>query len=313
MKKLLLIPVLASLLFSCKKEDSTSTTTVPKEKRPVQFSIADFIREEENLGSAHGRAIQATASQDTAPAVRLSDIYYLAYNDNGVKVSYRHQDTVNQRATFGTIADSLAPGTYTIVFIASEKPIYTEALTFNNNINAHYFGPELTGVGVLPMGDLFYKKLQVTVSAAGNIATQPVTLDRIVGRLEVNILDALPATDNNGYIWTQVNPITLFYNIYNNTVRPPEYTWDWRGTRINQNTFRDYILGSDSAFNVTIHYRDKNTGADQVKVINNVKCNTNKKTIIKGYLYGVPGNPGGPAYQVRINQDWNTSSNVINF
>ncbi|HEY8956509.1 FimB/Mfa2 family fimbrial subunit [Chitinophaga sp.] len=318
MKRVLFLPLLVSMLFACKKDAVKNDPPVDSvsDKKAISISIADFIREEENMRSAKKKQPNSGtyAKEDSA---RISDIYYIAYNSNGNKVSLIHQDTVNQSSSFGTISDSLASGSYTIVLIASEKPLYTETFTSpvnNPNISSHSFGPAFLGaVAINPLGDLFFKKIQVDIAPTGNPTSLEVTLNRIVGKLEVNILDALPATDPNGYIGVQVTPLSIAFNLADESISQPESIWQWIGTRTSQHTFKDYLFGANNEFNVVISYKDKNTGADLVKTIEHVTCHTNKKTIITGYLYGTPNHPGGPDYQVKLNQSWDSDSTVINF
>lgn len=317
MKKVLFLPLLVFTLFACKKDAVNNTDLVDgvssaSDKKPFNISIADFIQEEENLKSAKRKQTNSDAYVRD-DSTKISDVYYIAYN-NGSKVSILHQDTTNDSESFGIISDSLAPGSYTIVLIASEKPLYTETLTSSSNITSHSFGPSfLGGIGVDPLGDLFFKKMQIDIDSTDNPTNLEITLNRIVGKLEVNILDALPAADPNGYIAVQVTPLSIAFKVVDESVSIPESVWQWFGTRRNQYTFEDYLFGSDNEFNVIINYKDKNTGQDLVKTIEHVTCHTNKKTILTGYLYGTPSAPGGPDYQVNLNQLWDSDSTVISF
>lgn len=318
MKRVLFIPLLASLLFACSKETVNNTTPTGHEptnqaKKPFRVSVADFIKQEEDMRSARKKDASSslTAREDSS---RISDIYYIAYNSSGTRVNFIHQDTTTAPGNFGTISDSLAPGSYTIVLIASEKPLYTDPILSNSNISAHSFGPSfIGGLGIDPLGDLFLKKIPVEISATGNPTDLEVSLNRIVGKLEVNILDALPASNANGFVRVQVTPLSVAYYIANGSLSTPESLWLWYGTRKDQHHFADYLFGSANEFNVIIEYQDKNTGETLSKTIEHVTCSTNKKTIITGYLYGTPANPGGPDYQIRLNQAWDSDSTIINF
>lgn len=246
--------------------------------------------------------------------VMISDLYYVAYNSNGTKVSYIHQDTLNS-SNFGVISDSLAAGNYTIFVIASGKPMYVEYVKMpgNTSINVAKIGPFLYGIGVEPMGDAFYKKLQIEITPSSNVPLMELSLNRIVGKLEVHVLDALPATHANGLVRVQVTPLTTFFNLNDSTVTSPDPVWEWFGKRIDQTSFVNYLLGSTNEFNVKIYYKNKTTGENLVKTIEHVTCLTNKKTVLKGYLYGPYDHSGGPDYEVQLNQSWNSDSTLINF
>lgn len=302
MKKTLLILSLPLLLFSCSKKSLVDAPAPQAEiaKQPLSFNITDFILSHEYL-----------SAREEYPA-KLSDLYYVVYSSDGTKLNYVHQDTINQQATFGTIKDSLAPGVYTVALFASEQPLYMENVLNGANISNHTIASQITGIGVLPLGQIFYKKFQVEVKLSGNPQSMDVDLDRIVGKLQIELFDALKQNTTNGDLSMQIHPLAPFFSVSTSKALPPEDYWQYWGRRTSQTTFEDYFIGSDHEFTVTIYYKDKNTGEDLVKTIEHVKCIANQKTIIRGYLYGDPLNPGGPGLQVRLNQGWSTDSTVIN-
>ncbi|MBC9915613.1 FimB/Mfa2 family fimbrial subunit [Chitinophaga varians] len=310
MKKALIIPLLSSIFFSCSKDATDKKVISQGEKQPVKFSVANFSQSQENLRTAGNNQLLEGQTSRVNWLPRISDLYYIVYSSDGNKINFVHQDTLNQKANFGIINDSLAPGTYTAVLIASQTPLYTQPITSSNNISGHYFSPQLMGMGVFPMGDAFLKKTVFSVSA--NAPTEiPITLERVVGKLEVKLQDALPSSDPNGYIRVQVSPLSVAYNLSDGSVRAPEAVWQWYGTRKDQYTFSDFLLGSEYEFNVDINYKDRTTGADLKKTIQHVKCQTNKVTVIKGYLYGAPPD-GSRSYSITINDTWSTDSTLIN-
>jgi hypothetical protein len=82
--------------------------------------------------------------------------------------------------------------------------------------------------------------------------------------------------------------------------------------RTSQITWEYYIPASSQNLTVTINWKDKTTGAPMSKIVPNIVMSANKKTIITGYLYGIPDNPGGSDYIVRYNSDWSSDSTVVN-
>lgn len=306
MKKLLLIPLLAITMFACKKENAVENNAVLPEKKSIEISVADFIMQEGNLRSANGRAA-ASGLERNANLPNIFYVYYMAFSNDGKRVSYIIQDSLNYKSSFGVIKDSLYPGTYDIVLIASEKELTVNA----DSISKTYFGPRLSGGFWFSMGDAFYKKIPVTISDSSNINNLDVTLDRVASMVELNILDALPANDPKGDITIKLSPIIYSFYVgsgltgkpYPNGPDSPPYI----GTRINQHTFREYMLGSNNTYTLTIGYRDKITGANLFKTIENIKCTANKKTIISGYLYGAPG------LKIALNQAWGADSSSIQF
>jgi len=299
MKKVFLILSLPLLLFSCSKNSVDKPTEQAEAvRKPLTLNIKDLIQSHEDF----------PAREDDQ--VTLSDVYYIVYSSNGTKLNYIHQDTVNNKATFGTIQDSLAPGVYTVALLASEKPLYMEHVVNNNNISSHSIAPQLQGMGVLPAGQIFYKKFQVEVQSEGNPPSVDVTLDRIVGKLQVELYDALSQNTPNGSVGIQIHPLAPFFSISESKALPPDDIWQTFGTRTSQTTFENYFIGSDHEFTVTITYFEP-SGAYLSKTVEHVKCIANQKTIIRGYLYGDPQNPGGPGLQLRLNQSWSADSTVI--
>lgn len=264
-------------MFSCKKENTVKNNSVIQEKKSIQISIADFIMQEGNLRSANGRSA-ASGLNRNANLPDIFNIYYMAFSSDGNRVSFIEQDTINNKTTFGVIKDSLVPGTYNIVLIASEKRL---ALGLGN-INSTTFGPPvMASTWWMSMGDVFYKKIPVTVSDSGNVNNLDVTLNRVAGMVELNMLDALPANTEGGNVSISMSPITnTFYVGSGLPGNPYPETLGYIGTRVNQHTFREYLIGTNNTYTLQIRYKDKVTGGDSLKIIENVKCGPSKKTII---------------------------------
>ncbi|SFO53276.1 Fimbrillin-A associated anchor protein Mfa1 and Mfa2 [Chitinophaga sp. YR627] len=309
MKKFSFAPLLALVLLSCSKDAlvKENTTLSQEKKQSVQLNLTGFIQEHSNMrvaGNAAGRA---------ADLVKISDIYYAVYDNSGNKVHDLHQDTINQQGNFGTISDSLAPGHYTIVLLAGDQPLITHAVGSSGNISEHIVSHQIMGAGALPIGQIFYKKLSLDVTADNTPQPLEVSLDRIVGKLVVEVLDALPANGPHGSLGFSVTPVMPFFSLASGQVREPDPIWQYNGTRTSQTTFEDYFFGSGYEFSITIYYVDKNTGEDKQKTIEHITVAANKKTIVKGYLYGAPESPAGQGYQIKVNQDWAADSTLINF
>jgi hypothetical protein len=303
---------LSVLLFSCKKHDAT-TPPVPSgsgPKVPVSFSVADFLQRVDALPSPNGRkAGIATGARDSALATKVSHIYYLAFA-NGVRVSYLHQDTI-AGTDFGLIKDSLPAGNYTIVLAAAGGQLntYNTDQPYGAGFQS-YFDPNFY---LIPLPDIFYTKFDITVNGSGNSSSTDVTLDRIMGRLEVNILDA-PAIGASD-ISVEVNPEDFNFGFYDGVLlRGPADFYTLPLTRINQYTFSNLILNTMTDFEVRIKFINKNTGLEQTQIISNIRCYRNKKTTLSGYLYGNPSPTGSNnEFGIGLNDTWDTNGPAINF
>jgi hypothetical protein len=293
MKKLSLALMLTGMLFSCKKENAPAGEQV---KKPVTIRIPDFTTSHEN--------IRVNADSSLAG---ITDLYYLSYTITGVKVHEVHQDSTDPN--FGTFVDTLVPGHYRIVVIASQKQLVFHTAT--GDFNSHTIDPGLEAIDTwLPYKDFFYKNLVITVPETGNPGIVDVSLDRTIGKVQVNILDALPVNHMNGLINIKfINPVAKV-NMYSGLAHDISWNQTMNMTRVNQHRFEDFMFGIDDSFELWIYYKDKYTGALLVKSVPNIIILPNQKTIVQGYLYGAPNNAG---FQIKLNQSWGTDSTVVNF
>lgn len=101
---------------------------------------------------------------------------------------------------FGSIVDSFPTGTYTIVIVGSRYKFAIDSrhnddpsdYLARNPLSNAFIGDERSSGFQLPhTKDTFFKKLTLTI--ASDDISQAVTLDRITGKVEINILDAIPA------------------------------------------------------------------------------------------------------------------------
>jgi hypothetical protein len=306
MKKTIPALLLACVLFACKKGTNSDDSAPSSDaKVPVKFSVENFLVSQQDM-SENGRVETDTS---LSGFFRLS---YLAFASNGNKATYYYMDsTVNN---FGVISDSLAPGTYTIAIGAHKRlglrDTYVDAgfsSTQNKLSTAQFYS--LLGWNT---GDFFYKKLQVTVSAYGNPGIIDVSLNRIIGNLKIELKDVLPASDPNEAVTVEIFGVPQSYMINADTT-DNLYPYFIPINRTSRTTWEYNIFGSNKPITVKIGWKDKITGAAQSKTFSNVQVNANKKTMISGYLYGVPQNVGGGDLYIRTNKDWSTDSTFINF
>lgn len=300
MKKAVLLLSLSFVLFSCSK-NSKVDLAAPQDgeaKQAVTLSIVDFIQSHENIDA-----------REDSP-VRLSKIYYAVYDSVGTFINFQQQDSLTNQGTFGTINDTLRPGKYTVAMFASEKPLTTQGLTYYGNINQAYIFPTLIGGAVVsPLGQIFYKKFQLTVNKDINSTVLNVNLDRIVGKLQVEILDGQNIPNNNIYI--RVHPILTKFGVNESKALPADTAFQYFSNKTGIGLFEDYFFGSDYEYTLTISYYNQDAGTTDTKRIEHVKVFTNQKTIIRGYLFGTQS--ASSPLKVQLNQTWGTDSTVITF
>jgi hypothetical protein len=140
-----------------------------------------------------------------------------------------------------------------------------------------------------------------------------MTLSRVVGNLQVNILDMPQPGTADTTVSIKITPeAQAFLFDFNAAHIGPADTVSGKINRISLNTFSAYVLNTVTPFTVSIHYVDPLTGMPQTTVINNVSCYQNRRTILSGYLYG--GNqPGNSGIKVSLLDDWSNDHNELQF
>jgi hypothetical protein len=209
MKKVALLSLIMLLfLFSCKREQSASTA--PKGKKyPVTFRVANLSSHQTNFAIRNG-AHNLSDTVDVNAFSGVSVLYYAPYDNQFGFPADAHitrQDIT--MPNFGTVTDSLPAGNYTIIMIAGQT-----------GLQAGYFRPGSDGFGYGSphWHDTFWQSVVINVGAGG--VSQDITLKRVVGKLEVNLTDAIPA--NADSLLINVNPETLSkWNFDGTPMGPP--------------------------------------------------------------------------------------------
>ncbi|PSL28117.1 FimB/Mfa2 family fimbrial subunit [Chitinophaga ginsengisoli] len=309
MRRLLYLPLFVITLFACKRNevpDVQTETPSTIAKVPITISVTDFLSREENLRKA--RENQNTGAREDSATIE--HLYYIAYDSAGRQLRSRSQTPERNPNDFGIISDSLQPGTYTIILVASETLLHDLPLFSGPNIYGFITRRYITD----PLGQIFVKKMQLTVDTTPNPPKLEVALNRIVGEVMVEITDAPPASDSNFEIFVKVTNAPPSYYLDTETAHEPEdHNTSTNSDRIDQTHFQQYIFGSDSDLKVIITYYNKTTGTVELtKTIEHVKCHANKKTIITGRLFEAP-QPNKPGLNIKIDQSWDTDRTVIYF
>jgi hypothetical protein len=192
MKKYLTLAIALSLaLASCRKNNNSKPVKVDELnflKYPVSFGVAPFEVQTGTL-STQSLGKKTQALKDNFKYL----YYYVAKQSDSINII----KTIKQKSTdvdFGMVNDTLPAGKYNIFIIgAARNDLY--AFTADENFGMFhtllvaYEGKNFPRPST-SIGDNFYKKLQITVSKPN---TALVKLDRIVGKVNVKILDAIPA------------------------------------------------------------------------------------------------------------------------
>jgi hypothetical protein len=191
MKKILIILLgLSASLISCKKEHSVPSAKHEEnsaEKYPVSFAVAPFDVQTGTL------SVQSAAKKTSTLKDNFKYLYYYVTKQSD---SLHVIKTIKQQSTdpdFGRVIDTLAAGKYNIFIVGAARP---DVDVFTGTHEFYYPGLLLGYVdqdGHRPpnsIGDNFYKKIPITVS---KFSSQDVKLNRIVGKVNVKITDAIPS------------------------------------------------------------------------------------------------------------------------
>ncbi|MGV3508950.1 MAG: hypothetical protein ACO1N7_06630 [Sphingobacteriaceae bacterium] len=294
MKNILLVLFL-SLLFatSCKKDNDQN-----EPKTDVKFQFTNFNWEVGPLGKSSSTISDVDYTTGDTLENYAKYFYYRAYNASGVKVSEKSQTAEN--ADFGILSDVLDPGTYTIVFSASNKPLGFSRYGLNGD---HLFNQD-NGY----WSDTFFKKLTITVGSEPS--THPITLERIVGALEVTLLDAIPmnaakisisAEYEHGVFWFRDGSRSA------TDTKTKEFILTEADKGQSNRSFLMHILNITRGLRITIKSFDAQNGLLNSKTIDNVLFYQNRKTILRGNL------SSASQFLITVDPVWGIPTDPITF
>ncbi|MEX6686617.1 hypothetical protein QTN47_03885 [Danxiaibacter flavus] len=243
-----------------------------------------------NLGKFEVDYARKANAKEMSAAEYLQYLSYSIFDSTGKRVH-----GIEQRSfappylpVTGVISDSLPSGMYTVVlagmkidndssmFIKSPENIMTMQI---QNRRALWYGGS----------NIFYKKFALRVSNS-DTSLSSIKLDKITGKLELNLLDsALPA---NVYgVSLEFRNTPAFFNVGNELVSNVDtlnryYFWPAPG-----HVFPDmssFHIGSENRLVVTIRAYDRQGALLKEKVVGGVIIYKNKRTILSGKLFPGP-------------------------
>lgn len=302
MRKLLLaVAVLSISLFACKKDTAPTDQHPPVasgEKFPVSFSCANFLQKLEPLPT--GRKV-ATANnlRDSVLAGKVSHLYYAIYNEAGQYIKTTHQTAAD--SDFGTLVDSLPANRYMIALVASTGPIQLIDTSYFYNLRVRIPDATIPYQNV-STPDVFMTNTGFVVNGYGPTQTVYLQPGRIMGRLELNILDA-PETSgpNDTSIMVYASPAFRIYSLYGyiDEMIPDPGIVLQRNSRTN---FSAQLLTPNSEISVTIAYPDKNTGERKIREMRYVPFSRGYRTLMSGNVYNLTG--GGTGFSISLDTTW---------
>jgi hypothetical protein len=310
-RTLLFAAVIALLLVSCKKEHSASTVPSGK-KYAIAFNVSNFSAYRASFSLAKQRTLshRATtlASADTVSLGMnsyLDVLYYYVFDSNYHLVHRVRQDsTMCDR--FGLITDSLPNGNYIIAIAAGKAGLQDSNSKPGSQPDSTY-----VTYGSIDWKDTFFKRFNVSIT--GSDINQNVVLNRIVTKVELNILDAIPANANS--IVLKVFPEFPLFEMSQTPFGLPDTsttTINIPPSAIGTKGFTyDKLLGNQLAlFTVNILCKDASGHVIASAEVDNLASPANVKTILSGNLFGVSSsNP--QSFTVKVDTAWGGSSTIL--
>ncbi len=311
MRKSLFYLALIAALFaaSCKKDHNQGG---PKNQSPkkyaVNFSVSgNFTQSITGNAVVHGRNLAILPSE-------AAIFYYYVYDTAGNLV-HKIIQTPATTTNYGNIQDSLANGTYSVIFAAGMAGLRTSLNTGDDEAGINYAVltyDNQTSEGYLidtAWKDAFFKKLSLTVSS-GNV-TQSVTLSRIVSKIEVEVLDALPTNaktleitydqDYSQFSFATAQSQSPYTFVSTTTI--PAADLSKTGFSVSN------IIGNTIApMTVTIKCYNSSSAVIAQRTVSNVSCQANKATVLSGDLFST-----NSSFQVSLDTTFNPTPIVIHY
>ena len=270
MKRYIPTIILLFLYLTGCKNDKQNTPSPSGKTYKVVFNASSSSQ---NVNSTKGKVINDLKTNAVGPVGSSAKIlHYLVYDSSGNFLHIIKQDST--MSNFGIIADELPAGTYTFYFGAGQD-------SFRSVYQVHYFD-SYHQEGSSPIwADWFYKKITLTITDS-NI-NQDVTLERMVGQLQLNIEDALPSNVNRISITTTGE--LGHYDYTQDVFTYPEDVQSSFGIPTANNKPTILIGNTSTPMTIKITCYANNSTVLAEKTIKNVQFTKNVKTILSGKLF----------------------------
>lgn len=301
------------------------TPSSQADKFAVTFNVSDFSPQVTGAG-------KGTSISDVPLKGRAGYFTYIAYDSTGEEVSRIKQDSTGLterflpneyppniplgNQTFGCIKDTLAAGTYTIVMIASQSN-YSISTRNEVVLDDYPFLPLTEASFYYNRGldtwsrakDTFFKRFSVTLE--NKDSQHKATLDRIVGKAEINILDSKPGTtfkflfvnENEAFKFSNELPFGVTDDINNESNLPSIAGKE-------KLSYSKFIINTATPVNVIINVYENGT-LSATKTIENVRFYKNKRTILTGNIYAA--SPPTTGFNVQLNDKFDEDTVVVKF
>ena len=306
-KTLLLLAIAAIFISSCKKDNSAAKPAGKKYK--VTFNVTNFLSKQSAFAL---KRHAGPSSADALPSLNtyFDVLYYVVWNTEKSAIEEVVQDST--MSNMGTITDALPAGDYRISIVAGKNGLV---------IDDNFFGNNDFGYGGNSWQDTFWTSFQLTVGSSD--ISQAVTLNRVVGKLEVTLLDNIPANAANitistaqeasgldlwqGYFFTDpTENVSFTVAIPDSAKGKPNFTID----RLIGNCGDNPLHSGLSPLNIVCTAADNSVIASTT--VQNVYCYANQKTIVSGDLFSALAS-SPQSFIVQVDTTWSSGITQIGF
>lgn len=313
MKRILSVIFVIGVLFSSCKKDKSHTNN-NNELHAVTFNVTGFSQQLADFGVTNKKVTStalnsgklATNAADTSLTNHIGVIYYLVYDSQGKFLHSIKQ--LSSDTNFGTIKDNLHIGSYTAVLAAGGNYLLAGGATLSTG-SLYYFN---AGTYYYDQ-DTFFKKIAINVTNTDVVA--PVTLSRVVGKVLINIEDAIPAdalsltlTTSDAFLqdynFGSLSPSTAMKSPYNVLIN---FKNSDIGTKNYQLSF--LTLNTTTPFSIVLQAYGP-SGSISKKTISNITCYPNKITLLTGNLFGGNGNTATGGLTLGVDSTWAGSTTI---
>lgn len=274
---------IAMVLLSCKKDKNENPEEV--KKYAVSLNVSGFTQTITDIKTTStGGGLQTSA---ISPVKDIADrLHYFVYNSSNQLIGELHQTSSD--TNFGHITDTFAPGTYTIAILAGMGG----PTDFSGDDK--YF----TTGGY----DTYFKKTTITVTSGP--VDQDITLDRVVGQLQIKLTDAIPveAISLKFEAVSDYSHSLLTGDILTNK---PYTLTRTIGLTSEVKGLPNYVISSYvSTFDrpLTVHIFAYNSSGNIIAkvTVTNVTFSANTRTLLSGALF----DSGDNGFNVTFNETW---------
>jgi hypothetical protein len=303
---LLIFFMIATAIVSCSKKADLVENIQSDKLYDVKFSVSTFNTEIVGLGVLSSLSIDNSSGTTVTNALgdQIASLEYVIYNSSGVMVKNATQ--ANSLATFGSISEQLPAGDYKMYIVGSTTPFN---IIPKENISQLFITPSIYNIG-----DWFVKTIDLKVTE--QMQLQNLILDRVVGKIEVQITDAIPANTAKITLSSTSASWIHFSSPYERstevrTVETILSSADIGKTDYKVSSFVIPLTTGSITSDVSIRAYNASGSLIADKIVKDVKVEKNKKTIMTGKLFTSTSSTAG--LSVTVNADWNIQTNNITF